>query len=139
MPCSPFARIGSTCLLCAYVVALSLGTHWPVLPDQLFSHTSDKTLHFLSYAGLGVLSALRLFVYGQTRQAVWWGWLAALILAGGLDEGTQPIVGRIADLGDWIADSVGAIVGLAFGVVALRCGWSSSFSRSAQRFTEDSA
>ena len=125
------ARIGSTCLLAAYAVALAIGTHTPLAPEELLQHISDKALHFLSYFGLGGLSGLRLLVYGVSRPSSWCVWFVMLCAAGGVDELTQPLVGRIADWLDWRADVVGVAVGLLV-PASLWSLWQNRASRSAR-------
>ena len=72
----------------------------------------DKVLHALEYAVLCVLvfRALRTFRWPWLYR---WSPLAALVLAslyGASDEWHQGLVGRDADMADWLADTVGAAV-----------------------------
>lgn len=99
--------------LALYWSALCIATH---LPGRFLAGTgpiaSDKTLHFLAYGGLGALLAASLRLLGLVpRHSVW----VALIVAamyGVLDElGQIPVPGRTAELGDWIADVIGATIG----------------------------
>jgi VanZ family protein len=72
----------------------------------------DKALHATGYAALGVLLGGALAGEGWSRKAIW---LSSALLAsayGASDEFHQSfVVGRDADVHDWIADSLGAIVG----------------------------
>jgi VanZ family protein len=85
---------------------------------------SDKSLHFAAYAVLGVLLL-------RARAGAAWGgitsgaavgaWTLA-VLYGATDEWHQSFVpGRTAALDDWLADAVGAFVGVA-AVVAVAIG-----------------
>ncbi|HRK30569.1 MAG TPA: VanZ family protein [Tepidisphaeraceae bacterium] len=96
-----------------WLIAFS-GTHLPgnALPTRPWG---DKLDHMAGYLILGLLLCLWL---GLSRPWIRYAPLWALALAiayGALDEITQPIVYRVADVGDWIADSIGATVGVALG------------------------
>jgi len=101
-----------------YASLLVAATHYPRPQDLLGPNPpSDKVLHFLAYAGLGVLAAASASARG--------GWngprvtLMALVLAvfAALDEVTQPWFGRAVEGFDWLADIAGLAVGI--GVVVL--------------------
>lgn len=101
-----------------YASLLVAATHYPRPQDLLGPNPpSDKVLHFIAYAGLGVLAAASASARG--------GWngprvtLMALVLAvfAALDEVTQPWFGRAVDGFDWLADLAGLAVGI--GVVVL--------------------
>jgi VanZ family protein len=51
----------------------------------------------------------------MTRHLVW-SWIVIAIY-GGLEEITQPIVGRVASVIDWLADVAGAAIGLLVFVI----------------------
>jgi len=72
----------------------------------------DKALHATGYAALGVLLGSAFAGERWSRTAIW---LSSLLLAsayGASDEFHQSfVVGRDADVHDWIADSLGALVG----------------------------
>jgi VanZ family protein len=116
------ARRVATFTLAIYWLALITATHWPLkfLPRDKPLLASDKLLHFSAYAGLAFL--LSLVVYLRRREvasqlglslgAAFCVWL--VVVASGLcDESTQPLVGRDFEWYDWLADSVGALCGLA--------------------------
>jgi VanZ family protein len=100
-------------LLAAYWLALFVGTH---MPGRYLEHIHiwDKLAHCGSYAGLAFLLALFL---GLRHQPVWS--LYALVFAvtafyGVADElGQMFVPERAASVGDWMADLVGAAIGLA--------------------------
>ncbi len=91
--------------LAVYWLGLTLGTHYPSVrvPDAV-SHT-DKIVHCASFAGLALLACIAL----RVRRVV----LAAIVLAAyaAVDESTQQLVGRNSDVLDWIADTVGVVIG----------------------------
>ena len=82
-------------------------THLPghLLPDPKFS---DYTLHGLAYFILTLLLWLTLRVYavGPLRRVLWTA--GVTICYGVLDEITQPLFGRSAELSDWSADMAAA-------------------------------
>ncbi len=94
-------------------------TSWPA-PDGIPNVTGlDKVAHFSVYAVLGALVARAIWpVRAKRRLAV-----AALALGlfGAIDEWHQNFIpGRDASLADWLADSSGALVGLACAPLLLR-------------------
>jgi len=100
-------------LAAAYAITLVLATHYPK-PEQLlgrYGH-ADKLLHVVAYFLLAV------FVVTAVRGAGRWSHRAAVavVLAlaafGAIDEITQPLFGRTADVLDWAADCVGIAVGI---------------------------
>jgi VanZ family protein len=91
----------------------------PWIPRGLLA--SDKLVHALEYALLGALAALALGARGvRPGRAL----LLAAVLAsayGASDEIHQSFVpGREADVADWAADTVGAILGAGTAAAALR-------------------
>jgi VanZ family protein len=87
------------------------------VPDMGFS-AQDKIAHGVEYAILGWLLTRALLVQRQARNAIW----LAMVIAccyGVTDEIHQGFVpGRYADVGDIIADCVGAI--FVAGIYSLR-------------------
>jgi VanZ family protein len=98
-------------ILTAYWLLMFFGTHIPRVPRSL-AGANDKVLHLVGYGGLAAL----LLVWRCSRGPVTIRTIALLWLLIGcyaaFDEITQPIVGRHADVADWIADVVGAAIGL---------------------------
>ena len=99
-------------LFLVYLVAITVGTHWPSLsvPSEL---NCDKFIHGVAYCGL---SALLWCAYPRS-----WGSVSgrlgilACCLAGyaSIDEVTQLAVpGRTASIADWGADLLGIAIGL---------------------------
>lgn len=98
-------------LLLAYWCLLFIGTHLPgrVVPSGL---GSDKFLHFTAFAGLSFLLAWVIAPLRPTLRAMGLTLLIAIGYAA-LDEWTQSFVPhRHSDVRDWIADGVGALIGL---------------------------
>jgi VanZ family protein len=116
--------------LALYWTALFIGTHTPLEP-QPFQPVPyfDKWLHVVGYAGLAFIAATA----WRARRPLGPVQYALLLLGLGayaaLDEALQllPFVGRNADVGDWVADMVGAVIGLALftgaRVLAHHLGW----------------
>jgi VanZ family protein len=100
-----------------WLVVIVLMTHTP--PDSPLMRRlphyayGDKLVHTGLYGLLGWLLWYR-------RQARGWEFLLGLLLAAG-DELTQPWVGRLAELGDWLADAFGLTAGL--GLASLQFRW----------------
>jgi VanZ family protein len=97
--------------------ASSRATPFPSLPPSLLSH--DKLLHALAFA---VLSALLVGAFARGAARVARTLAVAALLAtvyGATDEWHQlHVPGRDAELGDLVADAVGAVAGaLAAGVL----------------------
>ncbi|MEX2316171.1 MAG: VanZ family protein [Pirellulales bacterium] len=101
-------------LLIGYWLALVIATHVPSdFPGVPGDHW-DKVVHGGAYALLAALFATTWqlasgeLMFRHLRAA----WLV-LIFYGALDEWTQSLVGRDANLFEWLADVAGAAMGLA--------------------------
>jgi VanZ family protein len=92
-----------------WTAALFAASSRPSLPVDLHSGT-DKLAHFAAYSVLGFLLAR-----GSVRSSIALPWVVLVgVLIGGLDELYQSTVpNRVADVGDWIADSLGVFAGVA--------------------------
>lgn len=118
----------SVIALVAYWLVLITATHIPKVPEPLGFRPSDKLVHLAAYAVLGALVGLVCSQYRRLRF-----WLAVVLLIvlavhGALDEVTQPLVGRHADVADWCADILGAALGLGLflgGATIVRQMWPS--------------
>ena len=110
-------------LAIVYAGAIFYGSSIPA-PDlpPVVGMISDKILHVMEYAGFA-------FLLHQTfsRQPRWYAIsqnaiLLAVFIAivyGATDEFHQSFVpGRSTELNDWIADTLGAAVGVVFSIVA---------------------
>ncbi len=102
--------------LAGYWVALFVATHVP-LPPKTFAHGTDKSAHFLAYAGLTLLMGTWMCVRRpeQSRGRRYAVIVGVLSLYAVLDELLQIPVGRSAELYDAIADWIG----IAFGIVCI--------------------
>jgi VanZ family protein len=108
---------GLTFLVAGYWLALFVGTHIPRVPRALQMPGADKWQHTLAYAGLAFLLAAR---RSFGKPLTWTRVLAVagiVIAYGAVDELTQIPVGRDAEFMDWLADSLGTLLGV--GVFAL--------------------
>ena len=98
-----------------YAAFLFCATHFPGLELRRIPG-DDKTAHFLAYGMLAFL----FWRFAGTFSAITSGRFAPLAALGlcawaAIDESTQPIMGRSAELMDWLVDCAGialAIVGL---------------------------
>ena len=92
----------------------------------MLSSGMDKVCHFVAYAGLAFLLAMVWSLRRSTRSPLPLAHLATIVVLlatyGVLDEVTQPWVGRSCEVGDWIADLCGAVMG----VVGFSSAWSIS-------------
>lgn len=108
-------KVRSVIWICfaAYLLGLLLLTHIPA-PPSVFEGVSDKRLHFFAYlmlGGLGYTAAALSMpnVRGLPAIAIFIGGLLAM-----LDESTQPLFNRMADIHDWGADVMGVVVAVGF-------------------------
>jgi VanZ family protein len=102
----------STCAVLIYWAAMLVGTHLPgsAVPATPYS---DKSLHFMAYAGFAFLLA---WAWTTRRPFLWGGLLFPVLLTagyGGLDEFTQTFIpGRYGDVVDWYYNMAGAVTGV---------------------------
>jgi VanZ family protein len=89
-------------------VLLWVGGQTDLSPPRLPIPMQDKVMHFLAYGILGALAA-----WGRAL-AGWWptrAWPLLLVLSGigAVDEAHQATIPeREAEIGDWVADTLGA-------------------------------
>ena len=102
-------RRGVLGVLIVLWVSAFVATHIPAerVPPIGLKDTSLHLLGFLALTGMGLLT-LRAYRVGTGRRITLGISLAAIYA--GLDELTQPLVGRSNSLQDWIADLAGAIL-----------------------------
>jgi hypothetical protein len=107
--------------LAIFWLGLFIGTHVPVEVEKLAPETSDKLIHALAYAGLSFLLATtwELAVGRLSVRHLTLAWFAVVLFAA-FDEVTQIPVGRVCDFRDWLADTVGAAIGLSLFVALYR-------------------
>lgn len=100
----------------AYWASLFVLTHKPSAPPKERG-INDKLLDALAFGAGSFLLGLTLWASSRIDRsaATVPAWVLILVaLYGAADELTQPIVGRVADPGDWLADVGGAAVAAAF-------------------------
>jgi VanZ family protein len=109
--------------LSSRVLVFLLATYWLVLfasthvPSRYLGEIRiwDKLAHLVGYAGLAFLLALVGLFRRRPSWAAYAGLFAIVVLYGAADELAQiPVPGRSAELVDWLADALGATLGLAF-------------------------
>ena len=86
---------------------------WPLEAPPPAPEGSDKLVHFIAFAALA-------FPLARTGR---FGIIPVLIGAsafGGLIELIQPSFNRSADLNDWVADTLGALIGIGLGLAYRR-------------------
>jgi VanZ family protein len=113
MPQKPDAATIWRVLLAGYWLALAVGTHLPPTLAGMPGDFTDKLVHAAAFAVLAWLLAMAWQnsagrLNGRHLQFAW----LAVVLYGAADELTQLLVGRSATMGDWLADAVGAALGL---------------------------
>ena len=87
------------------------------LPGSVLPHTqvryADKGVHFFMYGGLGLLLARAMHNPPRTtRLRVVFAAVVMVIAIGALDEWHQQYIqGRSAEGADWMADSIGGLIG----------------------------
>jgi VanZ family protein len=80
----------------------------PSVPD------ADKLGHAAVYGVLALLCARAWHRHGSSQAAAIERAMALVLVFGALMEFVQGFVGRDPSMGDWLADGVGALVGLGF-------------------------
>lgn len=84
-------------------------------PPELAEYIWDKAEHFTAYFGLAAMATLAL---GLRRLLAWA--LVGVIALGGLLELLQGLMGRDMELGDFIANTIGVLAGLAVAAVFIK-------------------
>ena len=114
--------LGITCsCFVLYSILLVVATHLPCACICTWAWC-NKWLHFAAY---GCQTALAMSVFHFTNRLVRKNGIVLIILLatfGAIDELTQPLFSRQAELLDWVADCVGIVFGvcLAWLVVYIR-------------------
>lgn len=110
-PGSPFRAWLAVAVWMALTVILStfpIGGVQPPVPD------ADKLGHAAVYGVLAFLTARAWQRQGSGQGAVVERTLGMALLFGALMELVQSQVGRDPSLGDWVADGIGALIGIGF-------------------------
>ena len=92
---------------------LTVGMLWPLEAPPPGPEGSDKLLHFIAFAALafplartGRLGLLPVFIGGSAF--------------GAIIELIQPTFNRSAELSDWVADTLGVLIGIGLGLAYRR-------------------
>ena len=94
-------------------ITLTVAMLWPLEAPPPAPEGSDKLVHFTAFAALA-------FPLARTGRL---GLVAVFIGAsafGGLIELIQPAFNRSADIGGWVADTVGVAIGIGCGLLYRR-------------------
>jgi VanZ family protein len=86
-------------------------------PPPIAQDFWDKGEHFIAYFGLVAMATL---VIGRCRALAWAVW--GIILLSGALEIIQGLLGRDAELGDFLANTAGALTGLGVALAVIRLG-----------------
>jgi VanZ family protein len=99
--------------LTAYWLLLFVGTHVPVERVPQPARTQDKWAHIIAFAILSAMFATtwELSAGRLNHRHLARAWFI-ITLYGAFEEATQPLVGRYASILDWLADAVGAALGI---------------------------
>ena len=98
-----------------YWVAMFVGTHLPIPPEEhRIPGSLDKLQHLTAFAGLAVLLCSTGATWGVATPRLIAVVLAIAAVYGVFDELTQAFVPRrMPDLRDWVANMLGAGLGIA--------------------------
>ncbi len=96
------------------VAVVVYGQLWPNPQDNLPDLGWDKLLHFTAYFGLTLLATM---AWGRRVSPLLL--LLALIASGGVMEMLQLFVGRDAEWGDMLANTLGACLGAGIAMLLL--------------------
>ena len=100
-------------LTVAVTTVLTAAMLWPLEAPAPAPDGADKLVHFIAFAALA-------FPLARTGR---FGLIPVLIGAsafGGLIELIQPTFNRSADVNDWVADTLGVLIGISLGLVYRR-------------------
>lgn len=99
-----------TILLTLYCALIYWLSDQPSLPMPMLFPAQDKLHHFIAYALMGVL-AWQAMSHKLSGNRLWLVSVLFCSLYGVSDEFHQSFVpGRLAETGDWIADTMGAVL-----------------------------
>ena len=103
-----------------YWLAIFALTHSPIVPmPKIEVRAIDKIAHLGVFAGLAFLLCSAGTALGHRPQRLFAAVFAIVAIYGALDEVTQQLVPqRFSDFHDWIADMLGAGIGITAFVIA---------------------
>ncbi len=119
MPKLFFKTYWMTITICLIIFILSIVT-FKSIPEVAQFHNSDKLMHILMYCSLGFIAYYE-FLKDEIFKIKYSFWLFFMfvffVLFGGLIEILQATVfnPRTGELGDWIADIIGLMIGMGAG------------------------
>lgn len=102
-------------VLVLYSVFLVVATHLPRVPTFVRGPSVDKWLHFAAYGCQSVLAVSVLYLTNRLVLKNVIFLIVILATFGAVDELTQPMFSRQAELLDWVADCVGIVFGVCSG------------------------
>lgn len=109
----------------SYLCFLFTMTHMPK-PPHVFEKASDKTLHMGAYGALALLTYIAISLNSPRFRLIIPVVLLFAMIAGAIDEWTQPYFGRACDFNDWTADVSGAAIAVSVCEIARRLFFSRS-------------
>jgi hypothetical protein len=80
---------------------------------------TDKLGHMGAFGGVVVVVELALLELGALRRRVW-AFLAGVVAGGLLELVQAALPHRSADFGDWVADSIGAVLAVGLSLLCAR-------------------
>ena len=100
-------------LTVAVTTVLTIAMLWPLEAAPLAPEGADKLVHFIAFAALA-------FPLARTGRLGLPPVFIGASAFGGLIELIQPTFNRSAALGDWVADTLGVLVGIGLGLAYRR-------------------
>lgn len=94
-------------------VTLTLAMLWPLNAPPQAPEWSDKVVHFIAFAALS-------FPLSRTCRFGLFPVFVGASVFGGVIELIQPSFNRSADVNDWIANNMGAAIGISCGLIYRR-------------------
>jgi VanZ family protein len=125
----PSRRLVLVAAVLVYWLVLFAATHKPIAPGSWLARISrpagvahlDKVQHVVAFAALAALLCAAAASYVHPSWRLYAGVFGVVALYGALDEWSQGLIDyRYPDVLDWVADVVGAAVGVLAFVVARR-------------------
>mgnify|MGYP001602811409 FL=1 len=94
-------------------IVLTVAMLWPLEAPPPAPEGSDKLVHFIAFAALA-------FPLARTGRLGLVPVFIGTSAFGGLIELIQPTFNRSADIGDWVADTIGVAIGISCGLLYRR-------------------
>ena len=100
-------------LTLAVTLTLTIAMLWPLEAPPPAPEGTDKLVHFIAFAALA-------FPLARTGRMGLLPVFSGASAFGGIIELIQPSFNRSADINDWIADTVGVVLGIGSGLLYRR-------------------